>query len=476
MTRDRPRNGLTRKRGRPLALSAALGAALTALLLPLSGSALPQAAPLNTSPPTITGTAEKDETLVGSTGSWSGTTPISFAFEWQRCDENGANCAAIGGATNTTYLLDDPDVGKRVRILVTATNADGASSALSEASAVVADGGAPQSTAEPVVSGAAREGQRLTTTTGTWAGDQPLTFGYQWVRCGADGGLPDGSNCTVVAGATASSYTLVAADVGSRMRVRVTATNSAGSATAASNPTQSVSRGAAPVNTRRPSVRGNWVEGQTATLDRGAWTGAASFSYQWLRCNSAGGSCSAIGGATGTTYRLTSADVGRKVRANVTARNSAGSTTVTSTESGTVQAVGPAGIVVLPTGERSIPVTSVPSAERLVVSQVRFAPNPVRSRTQPIGIEVKVKDTRGYVVRDALVFVRSTPLVTRAAQPRRPTQTNGVAVFQMLPRAGFFPTPRRGYNVQFFVKAYRSGDRALAGVAGYRLVQVRLAG
>jgi hypothetical protein len=45
----------------------------------------------------------------------------------------------------------------------------------------------------------------------------------------------------------------------------------------------------------------------------------------------------------------------------------------------------------------------------------------------------------------------------------------------MTPRSTF-PQPRNGYNVQFFVKAYRSGDNPLAGVAGYRLVQVKLAG
>jgi hypothetical protein len=68
--------------------------------------------------------------------------------------------------------------------------------------------------------------------------------------------------------------------------------------------------------------------------------------------------------------------------------------------------------------------------------------------------------------------MRSTPLVTRAQQPRRPTLTDGYVVFQMQPRANF-PTDPRG-ALQFFVKAYRSGDNPLAGVAGYRLVQVRI--
>lgn len=449
--------------------------AVAALLLPLSGAALPQVAPENTAPPEISGTAATGETLVAGTGTWTGTQPISFAFQWQRCDSSGAACASITAATNTTYVVQTADVGNRLRVRVTASNSDGVASALSDATAVVAAGGTPRNTAEPTITGSPVEGQRLTASAGTWSGTQPITFAYQWVRCPTNGGAPDGSNCAVIAGATSTTYTLAAADVGSRMRVRVTATNSAGSTIAASNATSVVQTGRAPVNIQRPTLSGNWVEGSLATVSPGTWTGATSFAYQWLRCNSAGGACVAIAGATGTQYRLTASDVGRKVRVNVTARNSRGSTTVLSTESATVAASGPAGVIILPSGERSIPVTSVPATARLVVEQVRFAPNPVRSRTAPFTVQVRVKDTRGFVVRDALVFTRSTPLVTTAAEPRRATLTDGWVTFQMTPRPAF-PTPRNGFNVQFFVKAYRAGDPPLGGVAGYRLVQVRLAG
>jgi hypothetical protein len=451
-----------------LALLAAVGAAL---LLPLSGSAQPATAPLNSSPPTISGTAAKGQTLVAGTGSWSGATPMSLSFEWRRCDSAGANCSAISGATNTTYEVQSADVGARVRVLVTASNTDGTASALSDATAEVTAGGVPKFTGEPRISGSAVVGQRLSASNGTWTGDQPMTFAYQWVRCGADGGAADGSNCNGVAGATGSSYVLTTAEVGWRIRVRVTATNSSGSETAASNPTDTV-KANAPANTKAPSVSGSWVEGQTVTVSPGTWSGAApiTYSYQWLRCNSSGGSCSAIGGATAATYKLTATDVGHKVRVNVTGKNSGGSTTVMSGEGGLVASAGPAGITTLPSGEKSIPVTSVPKDQRLIVDRVIFTPNVVRSRTSPMSVQVRVKDTRGYVVRDAIVYVRSTPLVTRAGQARRPTSADGYAVFQMQPTAKF-PSARRG-AVQFFVKAYRTGDPPLAGVAGYRLVQV----
>jgi hypothetical protein len=472
MRTESPIRHTRRQRAAGTALTAIVAAALTALLVPLSGSAGPQAAPVNETDPSISGIAAKGQTLTANPGSWSGSAPITFTYQWRRCDDEGADCSDVSGATGQTYALDSGDVGKRIRVRVTATNADGSSDELSEATATVTEG-TPVNQVEPRISGTPTEGQQLTTTNGTWVGVQPMTFTYQWVRCGPRGGRPDASNCGAIPGATKSTYTLIAADVGWRLRVRVTATNAAGGTTHASNPTAAVIGSKAPINTRRPAITGSMVEGATVALDRGTWTGASSFTYQWLRCNSAGGGCVAIPGATGTQYRLTTADVGHKIRANVTARNSRGPTTVMSGEPATVVPAGPAGVIVLPSGERSIPATSVAVTHRLVVSEVRFSPNPIRSRTAPISIRVRVKDTRGYVVRDALVFVRSTPLVTRGVSRVR-TATDGWVSFTMQPRFNF-PRPQNGFNVQYFVKAYRSGDHPLAGVAGYRLVQVRLA-
>jgi hypothetical protein len=472
-TRDVNRGGATRRA--LFGLPAVLAAVATALVVPLSGSALPQAPPTNEKPPAISGQAFAGEVLTTTNGEWSQQI-VAFGYQWYRCDSTGGNCVPIANGRFQTYELQDDDVGRTIRVLVSASNAQSETgfSPLSAQTDVVQPGtGAPRLTTEPRITGSPVEGQQLTATPGTWSGRQPISFAFQWMRCGADGGLPDASNCTAISGATSTRYRLAAADVARRMRVRVTARNSLGQRTAASNPTAAVAPGKAPVNTKKPSVSGSWVEGASATVDRGTWTGASSYTYQWLRCNSSGGSCGGIAGATSTQYRLTSSDVGRKVRVNVTARNTAGSTTVLSTESGTVAAAGPAGVIVLPSGERSIPVTSVPRTERLIVDRVAFTPTPVRSRTQVISVQVRVKDTRGYVVRDAQVFIRSTPLVTRAEPSRRPTLTDGWVVFQMTPRSSF-PQPRNGYNVQFFVKAYKTGDPALAGVAGYRLVQVPL--
>jgi hypothetical protein len=332
----------------------------------------------------------------------------------------------------------------------------------------------PSNTAEPAISGAAEQGRTLRTSNGSWSGKQPISFAYQWVRCGADGGRPDGGDCAIVSGATSRDYRLGAGDVGFRMRARVTAANADGSRTAASNPTAVVA--GPPVNTSAPAVRGTALVGSVVTADPGSWTGkqSISFSYRWLRCNTQGGECVSIAGGTGRSYRLTSADINHKVRFNVTARNSLGSTTVISSESAVVTEPLPSGAIRLPSGEISIPASSVPSNHRLIVSQVLFGPDPVTSRNGVITVRVRAKDTRGFVVRDALVFVRSTPRVTTGGD-RQLTTTDGWVTYQLAPN-GNFPKPRKGFHVQFFVKAYRPGDPGLGGIAGYRLVQVRLAG
>jgi legume-like lectin family protein len=89
----------------------------------------------------------------------------------------------------------------------------------------------PANTAPPVVSGAAQVGQTLSATTGTWS-NSPTAFAYQWLLCNAAGG-----NCTDIAGATASTYTLGAGDVAGTLQVSVTASNAGGSAAASSAPT-----------------------------------------------------------------------------------------------------------------------------------------------------------------------------------------------------------------------------------------------
>ena len=118
---------------------------------------------------------------------------------------------------------------------------------------------------------------------------------------------------------------------------------------------------------------------------------------------------------------------------------------------------------------RSVPVSSVPRDERLVVSALRFTPNPVTSRNQVITAQVTIKDTRGLLIRDAQVFMRATPRVTNGDTEL--TGDDGMVTLEFTPNTQF--RIRTGYNVQFFIQATRPGDPPLAGVSGFRLVQVR---
>ena len=94
------------------------------------------AAPANTSSPTISGTTQVGSTLTAANGSWSGS-PTAFAYSWSRCDQTGSSCAAIGGATASTYTLLQVDAGTTLRVTFTATNSAGPTSTTSAPTAVV---------------------------------------------------------------------------------------------------------------------------------------------------------------------------------------------------------------------------------------------------------------------------------------------------------------------------------------------------
>jgi hypothetical protein len=90
--------------------------------------------------------------LSASTGTWTGTTPIGYSYQWRRCDSAGANCFSISGATGSTYQVTNADGGSSLRVLVTAVNAVGSSVATSAQTTVVAASGSKLSWAPPALS------------------------------------------------------------------------------------------------------------------------------------------------------------------------------------------------------------------------------------------------------------------------------------------------------------------------------------
>jgi hypothetical protein len=114
---------------------------------------------------------------------------------------------------------------------------------------------------------------------------------------------------------------------------------------------------AVPQNTAPPAVSGGTVAGSTLTAATGAWTGVPSTASQWERCDSAGAGCTAVPGATGTTYAVTAADVASTLRVRETATNAGGSA---SAASAVTSVVPPLPVVATPT-PTPVPVPVVPN-------------------------------------------------------------------------------------------------------------------
>jgi hypothetical protein len=288
----------------------------------------PTAAPSTVAPPVLSGTAALGQVLSSTEGSWAHA-PSSYAYQWQRCAADGTSCANIAGATTATYQLTAADVQQVVRSQVSAGNVVGTSAiAASAASAVVV--GPPAETGAPVISGPAGVGKNLSTTPGTWSSQ--ANFAYQWLRCSANG-----TGCTAISGAGASTHVAAAADAGHTLEVQVVATNGAGAGQALSNRTGVVV--ALPRARKAPHISGKARVGRRLSAVRGTWSGPPkSYRFQWLRCNARGGSCARIHRATRSTYRLTRTDASHRLRVRVTAVNAAGSKPATSRSTARVPA------------------------------------------------------------------------------------------------------------------------------------------
>jgi hypothetical protein len=261
---------------------------------------------------------------------------------------------------------------------------------------------------------------------------------------------------------------LAAAAAGALLATLASVVGIAGGATTANPPTVRA----------LPSIQGTLRQGSTLTAREGEWSGTQpiTFTYQWRRCPRASGSCTDIAGATAKTYVLVAADVGQRMRVLVKATNSAGSASALSPRTAVVKPAnstpppppGPAGQIKLADGKTSIPVTSVSAPQRLVVSEVTFTPSPIRSR-DPFQARFRVSDTRGFVVRDALVYMIGIPYNRIALVPEQQTGTDGYVTFTVQPTAKL-PLVRGGALV-VFVRARKAGDNLLTGVSTRRLVQ-----
>jgi hypothetical protein len=226
-----------------------------------------------------------------------------------------------------------------------------------------------------------------------------------------------------------------------------------------------------PPNTSLPTISGTTTVGSTLTANPGTWTGSGiTFAYQWQRCDTSGVNCSAITGATNTTYLLATEDVGHTFRVAVTATDTTGSHTVTSAQTGTVTA----GPTPPPTGcpvnksAGPINVSDVSPPAHLLIDGQSSRPSVIGGNAQTVVLRFHVSACSGRSVVGALVYQTATPYQQFSAS-ERPTGPDGWATLT-LSRLRFFPASPRQQLLIVFVRARKPGEDLLGGISARRLV------
>ncbi|HEY3544963.1 MAG TPA: hypothetical protein VGK17_02590 [Propionicimonas sp.] len=247
---------------------------------------------LATPAPFISGTARVGSTLTANPGIWS-PAPSAYSYQWYRSGQ------ALAGATTRTRVLTAGDLGSTMTVAVRGSKAGyPAVSTVSGPTGRVVAG--TLSAGAPTISGTPKVGATLTAVAGNW-GPSPVTLTYRWYRGGK-----------VVAGATRSTYGLVAADRGKKISVQVTGAKPGFlPITRSSQTTKKIATGT--LITAVPTITGSKVVGATLTAAAGKWGPApVALSYRWYRNGKA------ISRATKATYRLAKADKGKKITVKVT--------------------------------------------------------------------------------------------------------------------------------------------------------------
>ena len=271
--------------------------------------------------PTISGTTTVGSSLTAVSGTW-GPGTATLGYQWKRAG------TVIAGATARTYLLSAADFGKTLTVDVTGTQTGYIAQTKSSVATAAITAGSLTAAPTPTITGTLKGGNLLTANTGTW-GPAPVTLAYQWYRSGV-----------AITGATANTFTLTAADISQTIKVKVTGTKT-GYTTAAKTSASTAAITTGTLTSTIPTVTGTAKFGSVLTASAGTWGPATvTLKYQWYRTGTA------ITGATGNTYTLTAADLGKTMTMTITGSKS-GATSVTKTSVATTAVL--AGTLTAPT-------------------------------------------------------------------------------------------------------------------------------
>lgn len=248
----------------------------------------------NITPPTISGNPTIGSYLTGNAGTWSGGWSTSTSMVWLR------DGTPIPGATSGLYQVTAADGGHALSIRVTAKQNGFADGVMNSQPTVIQtlEASAPVTISAPNGTGV---GAALVVSPPTW-NQAPVDTTYQWLRDGQ-----------TLWGASGTSYTIGADDIGKTISVRATG-RKAGfpDGTSVSNGALAT-RGSAPQVVTSPVIKGSAAIGSMLTADPGAWTNSPSFTYVWLRNGVP------IPGATQNTYWVTASDAATQLSVQVMA-------------------------------------------------------------------------------------------------------------------------------------------------------------
>lgn len=296
--------------------------------------------------PLIVGSPGLGSTLTATNGHWS-TGPSGFTYQWL------ADGTAISGATQQTLALGGAQVGKAVSVRVTATSGGATALGTSAATAPIA-GGAISNVSKPTITGTAKVGETLTSSTGTWS-ESGTSYTYQWLAEGV-----------AIADATAATFTPTEDQAGRRLTVQVTASLVGFTQGVAESARTAPVESLAPpgiVVTGGPVMVGQPRIGKVLEAKAGTFTpSSATVTLQWFRAGSP------IAGATAEKYALTMADLGKTMTVQATytkeglapvVRTSPPTAKVKSTPEFTVGHTAKAGVVTFKIKVRAPAVSSV---------------------------------------------------------------------------------------------------------------------
>lgn len=240
--------------------------------------------------PKVSGTAKVGSTLTATPGTWSPTAGVTY--QWRSAGVD------IAGATKPTLTVGEAQLGKRIRVRVTATRTGYSTATARSARTSRVRPGTLTSTAAPRIDGDPVVDGTLTAVPGTWT-PTAASLTYRWL---ADG-VP-------IEGATAQTFAPDAALLGARLAVEVTASRAGYTDATATSPVTAPVAEAVLVATD-PVLSGTPRLGEVLQVSTGATSPAGAPTVQWLRDGRV------VRGASGSSYELSAEDLGAQISALV---------------------------------------------------------------------------------------------------------------------------------------------------------------